>query len=290
VQNFWHYLTIIVEKKLFKWFFSQHNSQKIFISIIALTLLNLSSCAIFQNDKKLTDKKLKESLEKIENLEGQLQKKMQEDSYLENKIADQMRNVLKEEVLPSLEKRIQQDVSKIISNKLDEKLATRPAFNTDISKDKSKKLTSAQEKASRSAKQKIILGRIEWVRVGDANIPMQARVDTGAKTTSIHATNIKEEMINGVTHVRFDTYDDEGNIHTLLRPILSQQKVISTSGKTNRRYVIREKILIGGTIYDISVNLHNRGKLKYNFLIGRNLLIGRFIVDVSLSYVFGRSI
>jgi ribosomal protein S6--L-glutamate ligase len=147
---------------------------------------------------------------------------------------------------------------------------------------------SSQVKANIIANKKIVIGRIEWVNIGADNIKLKARVDTGAKTCSMHAENIREEVINGDVYVRFDTYNEQNEKITLLRPVISQQKVKNTSGESSNRYVVREKIQLGGKHYTVNVNLNDRSRLQYNFLMGRNLLIGKYIVDVSQSFILGR--
>jgi hypothetical protein len=144
------------------------------------------------------------------------------------------------------------------------------------------------EAPAKAEKIKDTVGRVEWVGIANEGIRVKARVDTGAQTSSLHAMNIKEEIIDGIVHVRFETYDDQDNKFILIRPLLHQRKVRSTTGKSER-YVIREKIRIGEREHTINVNLHNRSKLKYRFLVGRNLLLGKYKVDVSQSYLKGRN-
>ena len=134
---------------------------------------------------------------------------------------------------------------------------------------------------------KLTIGRVEWGEIPGMNLRHRSRIDTGAKTTSLHATNIEEVVRDGQTYVKFVTDNHEGQKKEFIRPVSSRQKVTSTSGVTSYRYVILEKIKIGTIEKEISINLHDRSKLTYRLLIGRNFLIGNFLVDVALSHTQG---
>lgn len=140
---------------------------------------------------------------------------------------------------------------------------------------------------SQLLKEKVLIGRIEWVELPDLKLKHKARIDTGAKTTSLHAVNIEEVEQRGELFVKFQTVDAEGKTIDLLRKVDSTQKVSNTAGFISKRYVIKEKIKMGNIEREVSVNLNDRSKMDYKFLVGRNLLLGRFIVDVARSHVLG---
>jgi hypothetical protein len=152
----------------------------------------------------------------------------------------------------------------------------------------SKEVKDSQKRALQSAKEKTFLGRVEWVSFKDPEFSLQARVDSGAKTCSIHAENIKELTINGEPFVQFETIDDKENKrHTLVRRVVAKTKVKNTSGKVSSRHVIRMALQIGNNTHDVNVNLNDRKDMTYSFLIGRNLLLGNYLVDVSESHLLG---
>lgn len=140
---------------------------------------------------------------------------------------------------------------------------------------------------SQLLKEKVLIGRIEWVHILDMKIRHKARIDTGAKTTSMHAVNIEEVQQRGELFVKFQTVDAEGRTVEFVRKVDSTQKVSNTSGFVTKRYVIKEKIKIGNIEREVNINLNDRSKMDYKFLVGRNLLLGRFIVDVARSHVLG---
>jgi hypothetical protein len=136
-------------------------------------------------------------------------------------------------------------------------------------------------------KEKVLIGRVEWVELPDAKIKLKARIDTGAKTTSVHAVNIREEEQRGELFVRFQTVDAEGKLLELVRKVDTTQKVLNPGGSVTKRYVVKEKLKLGSIEREVLVNLNDRTRMEYKVLIGRNLLLGRFIVDVARSHVMG---
>lgn len=136
-------------------------------------------------------------------------------------------------------------------------------------------------------KEKILIGRVEWVDLPELKIRHRARIDTGAKTTSMHAKNIEEITQGGVLFVKFQTVNSENKTIDLVRKVDTTQRVSNTSGGITKRYVIKEKIKMGNIEREVLINLNDRSSMEYKFLVGRNLLLGRFIVDVARSHVLG---
>ena len=148
-------------------------------------------------------------------------------------------------------------------------------------------LMGTPEAWSQLLKEKILIGRIEWVSLPDLKIKHKARIDTGAKTTSMHAVNIEQLHQRGELFVKFQTVDAEGKKVEVVRKVDTTQRVSNTAGFVSKRYVVKEKVKIGNVEKEISVNLNDRSRMDYMFLVGRNLLLGRFIVDVARSHVLG---
>ncbi len=136
-------------------------------------------------------------------------------------------------------------------------------------------------------KEKVLIGRVEWVEMPDLKIKLKARIDSGAKTTSLHAVNIEEVEQRGELFVKFQTVDMEGKVVEVVRKVDATQKVSNTAGFVSKRYVIKEKIKMGTIEREVLINLNDRTNMDYKFLVGRNLLLGRFIVDVARSHVLG---
>lgn len=139
-------------------------------------------------------------------------------------------------------------------------------------------------KASRMTK-KVIIGRREWARFPELKIgKIEVRVDTGARTSSIHGTDAEEFEKDGEQWVRFNFNEYKG----LEAPLWKQKYVRSSNGKSQHRYFIRTTIrFANGQEHPISISLTCRGKMTYPVLLGRRLLSGKFLVDSGKSFLLG---
>lgn len=175
---------------------------------------------------------------------------------------------------------LHKELVKTIRNEILPELREVSTYSSNI-------LTRQQKELKDKVFKKTVIGRVEWISVINPEARFMARVDTGAQTCSIHAENIVEKEIEGKKYVEFSTEDDTGVRHTFLKEIVKRTIVKSTSGSSERRYVIRLDFDFGGEKISANVNLNNRRTLRHNFLIGRNLLLGHYIVDVSQSRLLG---
>ncbi len=138
---------------------------------------------------------------------------------------------------------------------------------------------------------KIIIGSEEWCAFPGLGIPaVKARVDSGAKTSSIHAFNIQKIRRNGESWISFEVHPLQGDRRTVIRceqPILDKRVVKSSSGIAETRYVVAAKIKVGDESWDIEITLANRDSMGYRMLLGREAMSGRMLVDPSLSFCLG---
>jgi ribosomal protein S6--L-glutamate ligase len=141
-------------------------------------------------------------------------------------------------------------------------------------------------------KNKIIVGSEEWCSFPELGIPaIKARVDSGAKTSSIHAFNIHRFRRNSESWVSFEVHPLQKNRQTVIRcerPLLDKRTVKSSTGVAETRYVISAMISAGGDSWDIELTLANRDSMGYRMLLGREAMNGRMLVDPSLSYCLGK--
>jgi hypothetical protein len=132
---------------------------------------------------------------------------------------------------------------------------------------------------------KIIIGRLESIGLPELAIEgLQVRVDTGAKTSSLHVDNIKKSIINSVHSVTFDIHPDVHNVETVLQctaPISDMRKVKSSNGTTEQRYVIQTPVVLGKEEWSIEITLTDRSDMNYLMLFGREAIGSRFLVDPS---------
>lgn len=132
---------------------------------------------------------------------------------------------------------------------------------------------------------KIIIGAIEKVRVVPPNIVLKARIDTGAKTTSLDARDITPFERDGKQWVRFTVVNGKKE-YTLEKKVIKTVQIKRHGKASQDRYVINIRMVLGNVSQLILVNLNDRDKYQYPVLIGRNFLRDNFIVDVSKKYQF----
>lgn len=138
---------------------------------------------------------------------------------------------------------------------------------------------------------KTIIGCEEWGALKALNIPaLKIRIDTGAKTSALHAFNIKVHEENGKEFVTFDIHPlqkSHKNIQKCRADIIDTRVIKSSSGDKQRRLVIVTPLTIGKKTWDIQVTLTNRDTMGYRMLLGREAMVGRFLVDPDLSFCAG---
>lgn len=139
---------------------------------------------------------------------------------------------------------------------------------------------------------KIIVGSEEWCAFPNLGIPaIKARVDSGAKTSSLHAFNIHKFRRDGEVWVSFEVHPIENNRKTVIRcekPVIDRRIVKSSSGISEGRYVVSVPIKLGNEIWDIQLTLANRDSMGYRMLLGREAMNNRMLVDPSASFVLGQ--
>ncbi len=143
-------------------------------------------------------------------------------------------------------------------------------------------------------KDRIVIGWREWVSLPDLNIPaVKAKIDTGARTSALHAFNIQEYEADSRKMIRFDIRPLQRRKKLILHcvsPLLEQRMVSDSGGHWERRYVILTPVMLGGKSWPIEITLTHRDTLKFRMLLGRTALRGHYLVDPEQSYLTGRSL
>lgn len=138
---------------------------------------------------------------------------------------------------------------------------------------------------------KVIVGCEEWCAFPELDIPaIKARVDSGAKTSSIHAFNIQKIRREGETWVSFEVHPLQNDRKTVVRcekQVVDKRMVKSSSGASEMRYVINATIKLGSNKWDIELTLANRDTMGYRMLLGREAMGGRLLVDPAMSFAIG---
>ena len=140
---------------------------------------------------------------------------------------------------------------------------------------------------------KIILGSEEWCSFPELGIPaIKARVDSGAKTSALHAINIAPFVKDGINWVKFDINPIQNNLTTVIHceALLIDKRVVkSSSGFREQRYVIQSNINIGSDLWAIEMTLTNRDSMGFRMLLGREAMSGRILVDPEQQYLLGQN-
>ena len=138
----------------------------------------------------------------------------------------------------------------------------------------------------------MVIGWREWVGFPDLGIPqIKAKVDTGARTSGLHAFLVEPFERNGVAWVRFDIHPNQRNNRDVLScaaPVLDRRLVRDSGGHEELRYVIETAVSIGQLTHTVEVTLTDRDSMKFRVLLGRTAMEGRYIVDPGKSYLRGK--
>lgn len=157
----------------------------------------------------------------------------------------------------------------------------------------SKKHFVSMPKQANSPSFKPVIGWREWVSLKNLSTrKIRAKIDTGAKTSSLHAEDFEIVRRGRKAVVYFDMFLDEKTNRTtrVHAPLIEERWVKDTGGKQTLRPVIPAQIRMGDYVWEIEVTLNNRSRMKHEFLLGKDAIKGRFLVDVASSYKIGKKL
>lgn len=141
-------------------------------------------------------------------------------------------------------------------------------------------------------KNRRILGWREWASLPALGIAaIKAKLDTGAKTSALHAWDLSLRMVEGRQWVRFRVHPIQRDKVTSVvceAPVSDRRWVTNSSGTRERRYIITTNLQIGSNRWPIELNLANRDAMGFPMIIGREAMRDRLIVDPHASYRAGR--
>ncbi len=133
-----------------------------------------------------------------------------------------------------------------------------------------------------------MVGWREWVGLPDLKInALKAKVDTGAKTSAIHAIDVDPFEKNGASFVSFFLHSGLRPIDRPIRceaPVRDLRPITSSNGEQEMRYIIETTLAAGGRSWPIEISLANRDQMGFRMLLGRQALREKLIVDPSLSF------
>ncbi len=147
---------------------------------------------------------------------------------------------------------------------------------------------SIKDKKTNVHTNKLLLGSVETVFLSKEKLSVDARIDTGAVTSSIGVYNETTFERDGEDWLRFSLTKSTG-AKTYEYPVYRIIRIIQqTSKEKNRRPVVKLKFMLGGKSYTAEFSLADRDHLQYQILLGREFLRDIAIVDVSSEHLLGR--
>src|SRR5215207_1723117 len=140
-------------------------------------------------------------------------------------------------------------------------------------------------------KEPLKIGWREWVGLPDLRVgAIKAKVDTGARTSALHAYNIAPFRRKGALWLRFELHPiqrSEAMKVTCEARAVDERTVRNSGGGVERRYIIRTLLKIGENVWPIEVALANRDQMGFRMLLGRTALEGRALIEPGRSYLLG---
>lgn len=137
------------------------------------------------------------------------------------------------------------------------------------------------------------LGWKEWFGLDCLSLPaIKGKIDTGAKTSSLHAFNIESFYIEDVEYVQFDIHPLQKTkklVRTCVARIIERRMVSDSGGKKEKRIVIKSDLRIGERNFRIELTLANRDSMTFRMLLGRDAVKqAKMLVDPSKSFLQGK--
>lgn len=153
---------------------------------------------------------------------------------------------------------------------------------------------SSNTLTDKSPEQRIlpVIGWREWIKLpqlGDFFI--KAKIDSGARSSALHAQNIEEFKRNGSRWLKFEICPNQRRTDVIIQAeaeLLDYRSVRSSSGKASVRPVIITEVELLGERWPIEITLTSRDEMGFRMLLGREAFRNRFLIDAGKSYYGGR--
>lgn len=140
--------------------------------------------------------------------------------------------------------------------------------------------------------QKQIVGWREWVGLPELGLPaVEAKVDTGAKTSSLHAFAMDVFEEDGQKRVCFGVHPLRQNLKLEVfacADVIDERVIVSSNGQEEHRVVIRTPLTLSGQTWPVEITLTDRSSMRFRMLLGRQAMRGRLLVDPQELYLHGR--
>lgn len=137
-----------------------------------------------------------------------------------------------------------------------------------------------------------VIGWREWISLPGLGIDaIKAKVDTGARSSSLHAYDIRRFKRRGVSWVRFRVHPVQRNHRVTVEAeakVVGQRKVKTSGGHETLRWVVETEVLVGEQTWPVEITLTRRDAMGFRMLLGRQAVRNHFLVDPGRSYLTGK--
>lgn len=137
-----------------------------------------------------------------------------------------------------------------------------------------------------------IIGWREWIALPELNVEkLRCKVDTGAKTSALHAFYVEPYEEHGIAKVRFGLHPDENSTSTEKHceaVVIDQRSVTDSGGHSEQRFVIQTAVVLGAETWPIQLTLTNRDTMRHRMLLGRTAIMDNFLVDSGAQHLMGK--
>ncbi|MEQ9660942.1 MAG: RimK/LysX family protein [Parasphingopyxis sp.] len=146
------------------------------------------------------------------------------------------------------------------------------------------------KKRNARLKEPQVIGWCELIDLPDLGLySMHAKIDTGARTSSLHATRIRTFERDGEQWLRFRSPRSAGHgPQDCEARLVEERKITSSNGQVQHRYVIETTMRLGPLEWMAQISLANRGTMAFPILVGRRGLRRGFLIDSRQKWMLGR--
>ena len=138
----------------------------------------------------------------------------------------------------------------------------------------------------------LLLGWREWVGLPDLGLPqIKAKVDTGARTSTLHAFQLRTYTEAGQLKVEFQIHPKQKDLDLVqicTANVIGEKVVSDSGGHKEQRLVIVTPLVLGAYSWPIEITLTSRDNMLFRMLLGRTAIDGLAVVDPSKSYLVGK--
>jgi hypothetical protein len=140
------------------------------------------------------------------------------------------------------------------------------------------------ETLPRKPLERVVVGYLERVRIFPGNLLVYGKIDTGARTSSLNAQDLKYVERDGKTFVRFSVTNRDNETRSFERPVIRRARIRDLGRPPQIRPVVMLGLCIGNIYRYTQVNLSNRAGFNFQLLVGRRFMAQRVLVDPVLQY------